>query len=326
MSENKIQRSYQKAMTQNESTSTFLIAVITAILSLPVFILAYAYVPEISLPFGDGIRVDHVVTFLFVFGTVYILVKKLRLIVYGLTIVGLLVLTYTNFKGTYGLKDLYHDYSTMLYSIQAKHEKTTFEVWQDVKFRNAQGILDAVDYKDERVRNLGANYAISNFQDYQYLHRHRKMIQYFSIFKEVRSRWNYVFDPFEEDYFSAVSETVGQLSYDDQFKGDCDDYSILMGGLIKSIGGEVRLVRTKVTMKDSTIVGHLYLEVKIGDAKSLESAIYIVKAELFHKESKDKAIHYYKDVDGYIWLNFDYNAYYPGGKYQSLIRESVLVL
>ena len=74
------------------------------------------------------------------------------------------------------MKDLYHDYSTMLYSIQAKHEKTSFEVWQDVQFRNAQGILDAVDYKNERVRNLGANYAISNFQDYQYFHQNCFMI------------------------------------------------------------------------------------------------------------------------------------------------------
>jgi len=326
VSKNRIQRWYKNILTQNESTSTFLIAVITAILSLPVFILAYAYVPEISLPFGEGTRIDHVLTFVFVFAIVYFLVKKLRLIVYGLSIVGLLVLTYTNFNGIYGLKDLYHDYSTMLYSIQAQHEKTSFEIWQDVQFRNAQGILDAVDYKNEGVRNLGANYAISNFQDYQYLHRHRKMIQYFSIFKEVRSRWNYVFDPYGEDYFSSVSETIDQLNYDDQFKGDCDDYSILIGGLIRSIGGEVRLVRTKVTMKDSSIVGHLYPEVKIGDSKSLEAAIYIIKAELFHKESKDNAVHYFKDADGYIWLNFDYNAYYPGGRYQSLIRESVLVL
>ena len=107
MSKNRIQRWYRNVLTQNESTSTFLIAVITAILSLPVFILVYAYVPEISLPFGEGTRVDHVITFVFVFATVYLLVKKLRLIVYGLAIIGLLVLTYTNFSGTYGLKDLY---------------------------------------------------------------------------------------------------------------------------------------------------------------------------------------------------------------------------
>jgi hypothetical protein len=319
-------RWYSKLVTQNEQTSTFLIAVITAVLSLPLFIIVYGYVPEITLPFGDGVRIDHFLVFILVFVVVYFLVKKLRIIVYGLIIVGLVILTYTNFTGTYGLKDLYHDYSTMLYSLQANHDRTSFEEWINIQFDRGNEIVEAVDYKEEQVRNLGANYAVANFQDYEYLHRHRKMIQYFSIYKEVRRRWNYVFDPYKEDYFASVSETIEQLDYDDKFKGDCDDYSILIGGLIRSVGGEVRLVRTKVTMKDSTEVGHLYPEVKIGGVKDLEAATYIIKAELFHKESKGKSIHYYKDSDGYIWLNFDYNDHYPAGKYQSHIRESVLVL
>lgn len=319
-------RWFSKLVTQNEQTSTFLIAVITAILSIPLFIIVYGYVPELVLPFGDGIRIDHFLVFTVVFVVVYLLVKKLRIIVYGLIIIALAVLTYTNFTGTYGLKDLYHDYSTLLYSLQANHEQVNFEEWIDTKFPRGIELLEAVDYKKEQVRNLGANYAVANFQDYEYMHRHRKMIQYFSIFKEVRRRWNYVFDPHEEDYFSSVSETIGQLDFDDKFKGDCDDYSILIGGLIRSIGGEVRLVKTKVIMNDSTEIGHLYPEVKIGGSKDLEAATYIIKAELFHKESKGKAINYYKDTDGYIWLNFDYNDHYPGGKYLSYVRESVLIL
>lgn len=317
---------YQKIVSQNEHSSGFLIAVITAIISLPVFIIVYGHVPEMTLPFGEGIRIDHIMTFIVVFVLIYILVKKLRMIVYAVCILGLAVLTYTNFQGTYGLKDLYYDYSTMLYSLQAKSEKTNFDEWEDVRFYSAEAIKKAADYKTGKVRNTGANYAVANFQDYEYLHRHRKMIQYFSIYKEVRKRWNYVYDPFGEDYYASTSETIEQLEYDDKFKGDCDDYSILIGGLIKSIGGEVRLVRTKVIMSDSSEIGHLYPEVKIGDSKALEAAIYIIKAELFHKESKGKSIYYYKDADGYIWLNFDYNDHYPGGKYQSLIRESVLKL
>lgn len=317
---------YQKMLTQNEQTPKFLIAVITAIISLPTFIVVYGYVPTIRLPFGQGLRIDHFLTFIVVFIAVYFLVKKLHILVYAVCIIGLGVLTFTNFQGTYGLKDLYYDYSTMLYGLQAQNKKINFDEWQNVQFYSAKHILKAVDYKAVDVRKTGTNYAIANFQDYEYLHRHRKMIQYFSVFKEVRARWNYVYDPFEEDYYASTSETIEQLEYDDKFKGDCDDYSILMGGLIKSIGGEVRLVRTTVYLADSSKVGHLYPEVKIGDAKSLEAAIYIIKAELFHKESKNKSIFYYKDEDGYIWLNFDYNDYYPGGKYQSFIRESVLEL
>ncbi len=321
-------RSWMKRIASGEAEpSSFLIALITALISLPVFILVYSYVPTMRLPFGEGgIRIDHFLTFIAVFIAIYILVKKLRIFVYAACVIGLAVLTYTNFTGTYGLKDLYHDYSTMLYSLQSKSEKINFSELQNVKFSGEEAIKIAVDYKSVKVRTLGANYAIANFQDYEYLHRHRKTIQYFSIFKEVKQRWNYVYDPAGEDYYAMASETVDQLQYDDKFKGDCDDYSILIGGLIKSIGGEVRLVRTKVKRADSTEIGHLYPEVKIGDGKELEAAIYLIKAELFHKESKGKPVYYYKDPDGYVWLNFDYNDDYPGGKYQSLVRESALTL
>lgn len=311
---------------KEEPTSTFLLSLITAVLTIPVFIIVYGFLPEISLPIGNGFRIDHILIFLIVFVLIFYLVKKFRILVYGAAIIGLLVLTITNFSGYYGLKDLYHDYSKMLYSLQASNENIEFEEYTDVPFYQREALLEAVDYNEEIVINTARNFAVANFQDYEFRNSSIKMVQYFSIFKEVLYRWNYVFDPKGEDYFSKTSESVNQLSFDDQFKGDCDDFSIAIGGLIKAIGGEVRLVRTSIINDDGSETGHLYPEVKIGKEKELETAIYMIKAELFHKESKGKSVFYYKDADGYIWLNFDYNDIYPGGKYQSTIRESVLTL
>ena len=147
-------------------------------------------------------------------------------------------------------------------------------------------------------------------------------VPYFSIFKEVHSKWNYVYDPLSEEYYSKASETLTQLDFDDSFKGDCDDHSIMMAACIKAVGGEVRLVRTKVTLSDGREVGHLYPEVKFGNTKDLENVVYLIKNVFFVEETKDKTIHYYQDPKGFIWLNFDYNDKYPGNKYQSDIRES----
>ena len=149
---------------------------------------------------------------------------------------------------------------------------------------------------------------------------------FFSVFKEVYGQWKYVYDPANEDYYSKASETLSQLAYDEYFKGDCDDYSIMMAACIKAIGGEVRLVRTTVKKSNGDEIGHLYPEVKFGNTEDLETVVYLIKNIYFINETKGFPIHYFQDSKGFIWLNFDYNDAYPGGKYQSEIRESEIVI
>jgi hypothetical protein len=165
--------------------------------------------------------------------------------------------------------------------------------------------------------------AVANFKEYAGSFPSLKILHCFSIFKEVRTRWNYVYDPKGDEYYSKTSVTLLQLEDDDKFKGDCDDYSILIAGLFTAVGGEVRLVRTEVETPTRTI-GHLYPELLIGNVKDLEKISYFIKNELFVMESMDKPIFYYEDFEGNIWLNMDYNDYYPGGKYQSYVRKAVI--
>ena len=128
------------------------------------------------------------------------------------------------------------------------------------------------------------------------------MIQCFAVFKEINSQWNYVNDSKGKEYIAFASESL------QHFSGDCDDHAILMAACIKAIGGTPRIIHTG---------GHLYPEMLIGDKNDLESAIFFIKKDLFAIESKDQQIHYHIDERGHIWLNLDYTATYPGGKFMS---------
>jgi hypothetical protein len=128
------------------------------------------------------------------------------------------------------------------------------------------------------------------------------MIQCFAVFKEIRNHWNYVNDPKGTEYIASASESL------QHFSGDCDDHAILMAACIKAIGGTPRIIHTG---------GHLYPEMLIGQKKDLETAIYLIKEELFIQESYNQQIHYHIDERGQIWLNLDYTATYPGGKFMS---------
>lgn len=130
----------------------------------------------------------------------------------------------------------------------------------------------------------------------------RVMIQCFAVFKEIRNNWNYVNDPNGSEYIAPASESL------QHFSGDCDDHAILMAACIKAIGGTPRIIHTG---------GHLYPEMLIGSQRELETATYYIKEVLFAKESHNQQIHYHIDERGQIWLNLDYTATYPGGKFMS---------
>lgn len=308
-----------------EPTSGLIISSLTLIVSLPVFVTLYKIVPIIILPFSDNLRVDHILLFAVIFIVIYLLIKKLEKFIYvvvALALVGLLISTFT---GHYGVKNLYFDYSAMLYNLNEHGIQLSFEEKHDPFSKQAQ-ISVAVNYQDEEVRRVATNWAVKNFKSYQSVTPSLTVLHAMSIFKEVRNRWNYVYDPKGEDYYAKASETLAQLEADDLLKGDCDDYSIMIAALIKATGGEAQLVRTVIENEDGTTTGHLYPEVKVGTKKDLEVIAYLIKNKFYPKESKGKAIYYYIDKDDFVWLNFDYNEYYPGGHYQSLYRESVLEL
>ncbi len=314
---------YQKLTNARFHQSILMISLITAFITLPVFIVVYRFVPKMEIPLGDGIRLDHILTFMLVFAAIFVFVRTFRLYIYIIAIIGLIGMTFTNFSGIYTMNDLVDDYKELLFdlskeTVAKKGDKISPDDEMELELR------EAIDYNNPIVREYAVNSAVKNFKEQENLASNYKLIQYFSIFKEVVNIWEYVNDPSGEDYYSKASETINLLKSDGKFKGDCDDYSILMAACIKAVGGEVRLVRATITDSNGEEIGHLYPEVKVGTEKDMKEISYLIKTVLFPKEASSKELNYYLDPKGYIWLNFDYNDLYPGGRYQSEVRNSTI--
>ncbi|MFK8036870.1 MAG: hypothetical protein AB8B74_01165 [Crocinitomicaceae bacterium] len=302
--------------------SVVMVGLIAAFLTIPAFIFLYKYIPAFEINLANSVvRLDHIILFLGLFFVLYYLLKKVRVLVLIIVFAGAIILTATNFMEIYTLKNLYHDYSSFLYDLSQNTIEKKF-LDREIKFLKEDKLRDAIDYNNPIVRNYAVNIANKHFSATRNLSTSLKWVHYFSVFKEINSKWNYVYDPQNEDYYAKGSETILQLDFDNTFKGDCDDHAILMAACIKAVGGEVRLIKTEVKLKDGRTVGHLYPEVKFGKIKDLEAVVYLIKTIYFKDETKKKNINYHQDKKGFIWLNFDYNDRYPGNPYQSDIRES----
>lgn len=297
--------------------------VLSFFFTLPVFMLFYPMIPALELPVGDGVRLDQMILFMFIFFIFYFLIYTLKKF-YKYIVIGLLVLIgLAHLTGLYTLQRFSADYQSLLINLE-KVSVSSKMVSKTVPFTREELLREAIDYNNPELVDFARNIASKHFQEYRALSKDKRWIQYFSIFKEIENKWIYMHDPMYEEFFSKASNTAKQLEYNDKFKGDCDDYSIIIAACIRAVGGEVRLVRTNVLLEDGRTVGHLYPEVKIGDKKDLENVAYLLRTLLFPKEIKNKPIRYFLDAKGKVWLNFDYNDHFPGGRYQSNIRISEL--
>jgi hypothetical protein len=304
-------------------TSITLTITLTLLITLPLFITLYALIPPLILDLSVGIRLDNIFLFL-VIGTVFfILIRKFNKFFFYSFGGGLLALLISSIMGFYGFANLYHDFAFFIYTVSDKEIDIQF-IEEGNNFPKKQQILNAIDYRNDIVKNQANAWAVANFEKTKHVFPSLKILHAFSIFKEVKSRWKYVFDPMGPDYLSRTSLTLSQLQNSPFLTGDCDDYSILMAGLLTAVGCEVQLVLTEVVTSDGRTVGHIYPELRIGNSKVMEKIAYYIKNELFVFESMDKPIYYYIDQQDIVWLNMDYNDNYPGGRYQSYLRLSVL--
>lgn len=304
-----------------EPFTLLVVGLLSFIFTFPLFFIIDQFVPSVLLPFGDGVRIDQVVLYILLFIVLFLVIRKFKTFFIALSVLGLVTLTVFNFTGIYPLNTVYSNYQNLLYNLHKNSLEINF-LSKNKNFLREESLRSAINYNDESVLDFSRNIATKHFQEFGSLSNDKRWIQYFSIFKEIKSNWIYVFDPLEEEYFSNASNTIELFRFNGKFKGDCDDYSILIAACIRAVGGEVRLIRTEVLQPDGSTIGHLYPEVKIGDKKDVENVAYLLKNVLFAKEIKDNPIRYYHDPKGFIWLNFDYNDNYPGGRYQSDVRIS----
>ncbi|MQP24175.1 transglutaminase [Flavobacterium sp. LMO8] len=274
------------------------IFILNILIAIPLFLIAHQNLIDFEWP----IHFDRILIGIFIIIGIQLLLRIVKTIIILIIFIYLLALLYGTVFGNYGFKRVFDDYRFMMYAMSENPNPQDLIIAKLLPFPNKSKIIDAVDFSNPKVRNFALSATTKHFKEYKESGEKRRMIQCFAVFKEIRNRWNYVNDPKGTEYIASASESL------QHFSGDCDDHAILMSACIKAIGGTPRIIHTG---------GHLYPEMLIGTKKDLETAIYLIKEELFKQECQNQQIHYHIDERDQIWLNLDYTATYPGGRFMS---------
>lgn len=302
------QSKFNKSLKSDKPVVRIIFNILAYLLIIPLAFVATHYIPNYFWPFN----LDRLLLLLALVALVHFVLRKLRIVVILLWLAVLVMLTYGTLTKGYSFRVAYTDYIERVYGAFTEPQPDNIK-GQLRPFPQKMRYVEAVDYYNPAVRN----YAVSLTTDdslRKYIaeyHDYRRLIQCFAVFKDVNRRWNYVNDPFNEEYLVKASDNLNQ------FSGDCDDHSIMMAAAIMSIGGTMRLVHTGE---------HVYPEILIGNDKNLEDVNFIIKQLMFKKESAGKRIHFHTDNQNQIWLNLDYTARYPGGDFMENNVMSVLYL
>lgn len=277
------------------------ISALNILLTIPSFIIAHHNFLELD----TAIPIDRILMFIGIFMVFhYALIAIKKYILLGVFIY-FFVLLYGTLFGEYGFYRVYDDYRSMMYTMGDNPYPQDIIIDKLLPFPNKFKVIKAIDFTNPKVRNFALSATTKHFQEAKRIHgysEYRSIIQSFAVFKEIKSKWNYVSDPIGNNYIATASETL------QHFSGDCDDHAILMAAGVKAVGGIPRLIHTNA---------HIYPEIYIGTKRDLENIIFLIHKVLFVSESKGKQIHYHIDERGHIWLNLDYTGTYPGGKFMS---------
>lgn len=286
-----------KRLSQIFSLINIVLFLLCSIISVVLFVLLYNQLPVL----GWSFQLERTVLLALFLIFTFFLAKKLKWIFVLLLLSISGWISYDVYSGKQDLLGYYNKSRNVFNDMAGYKDKGSFVYTSYSVFYRDRQLVDAIDFKQPAVRNFAVE-AVNEFfvkEQKKHMDYERVIIQSLAVFKKINSNWNYVSDPQDDEYFAKASESVKLLA------GDCDDYSILMAAAVKSIGGKVRLTFIK---------GHIYPELLIGKEEDMQKMMPIITDKLFSKEI-DKAINYYQDKEGNIWINLDYTASYPGGSY-----------
>ncbi|GAA4757005.1 MULTISPECIES: transglutaminase domain-containing protein [Flavobacterium] len=292
---------YKNKLSLPKPWDSIVIFLLNVLFTIPVFIIIHQNLAEIDL----RIPIDRILIFIALLTVFQFILLKLKKTILVCVFVYILFLTYGTLFGEYSFYRVYDDYRSMMYTMGDSAHPQDLIVSKLLPFPNKTKVLRSIDFQNPKVRNFALLATTKHFSEAKKLKGYsyyRTTIQCFAVFKEIKSRWNYVSDPIGNNYIASASETL------QHFSGDCDDHAVLMAACVKAVGGTPRLIHTDA---------HIYPEMLIGNKRDLENVIFLIKKVLFVEESKNKEIHYHIDERGQIWLNLDYTGYYPGGRFMS---------
>ena len=275
-----------------------IIFVLNILIAIPLFIIIHQNLIDLNWPY----QTDRILIFVILITIIQLILNALKRITLISILLYLFSLIYGTLVGNYGFNRVFEDYRAMIFAMQQNPNPQDIIVSKLLPFPNKTRVLKAIEFTNPKVRNFALYATTKHFSDFKTNEKNRKLVQCFAVFKEIKTKFNYVNDPKRREYIAKASETL------EHFSGDCDDHAILMAASIRAIGGTPRLIHTG---------GHIYPEMLIGNKAELEMAILLIKDKLFVNESAGKQIHYHIDERSQIWLNLDYTARYPGGPFMS---------
>lgn len=127
------------------------------------------------------------------------------------------------------------------------------------------------------------------------------------IFDYCYNKWSYVNDPADVEYVARASESIAA-----SLTGDCDDFAVLMASCILAIGG-----RPCINTGYNDHGGHAFTEVDIAGFDEGE----VLKEIRERFKAYDVSSLATRRDGNHVWLNLDWQARYPGGKYYDCSRS-----
>lgn len=213
------------------------------------------------------------------------------------------VLVVNQFTGRYTFQNVVNDYQGMVQGNWGTRGNKQLDILsfyprkvETYVDKTVRGIREKVNYKDSIVRNFSVRHSVEYYDEY--FPKYGRIVRYLSLYRYIRENFKYVNDSQRDEYFATPMETILN-----GMGGDCDDHSILMASCLESIGARMRIV---------LIRGHAYPELYCGnkeDFETMKQAIIL----LFNNPPVKEL--YYHEMNGEYWINMDYTARNPGGRY-----------
>ncbi len=178
------------------------------------------------------------------------------------------------------------------------HEKKFFnELFKDCNLTGTnKQLVNACNFNNGYLRNEAVKIAGKSAGEFN-------LGQICDIFDYCYSNWKYVNDARADNYVEFASATL-----ENGLNGDCDDFAVLVCSMIISVGGEARVLYAY-----GETSAHAFTEVNIG--KTDFSLIENYLASRYNYEYQGNDFWSTMDKNGNRWLNLDWFAKHPGGKY-----------
>ena len=213
------------------------------------------------------------------------------------------VLVFNFFTGRYSFSNVLNDYQGMVQGNWGTRDNKQLDILsfyprkvETYMDKTVRGIHEKTNYKDSLVRNFSVKHSLDHYDEY--FPKYGRIVRYLSLFKYIRHHFKYVNDSQRDEYFATPMETIRN-----GLGGDCDDHSILMASCLQSIGARTRIVLIK---------GHAYPELYCGNKQEFETMKQAI-VTLFNNPPVKEL--YYHEMKGEYWINLDYSAWNPGGRY-----------